>query len=200
MTRPAEGEVLWRPPAEMVAGSNLARYLSWLERTRGRAFATYDDLWRWSVSDLDAFWSSLWEFFEVRAHAPYDRALADSRMPGARWFTGSRLNYAEHALAGADDRPAIVSRREDGTGSELTRAELLRDVAAAARGLRRLGVGPGDRVAAFLPNAPEAAVAFLAAASIGAIWSSCSPEFGTRAVIDRFRQIEPKVLLAVDGY
>jgi acetoacetyl-CoA synthetase len=196
----AEGEVLWRPPEDLVENANVTRYLRWLERERGLSFGSYDDLWRWSVTDLQAFWLSVWEFFGVRAHAPFTSVLGERRMPGARWFEGARLNYAEHALSDADDRPAIRFRREDERALDLTRAELAERVGAAAAGLRRLGVGAGDRVAAFLPNAPEAAIALLATASVGAIWSSCSPDFGARAVVDRFRQIEPKVLFAVDGY
>jgi len=195
-----EGELLWQPPDELVRDANLTRFLRWLQRERGRSFEAYDDLWRWSVSDLEGFWSALWEFSGVRAHARFDAVLGDRRMPGARWFEGALLNYAEHALADADERPAILARGEDGRALDLTRAELAERVGAAAEGLRKLNVGPGDRVAAFLPNGPEAVIAFLATASLGAIWSSCSPDFGTRAVVDRFRQIEPKVLFAVDGY
>jgi acetoacetyl-CoA synthetase len=195
-----EGELLWRPPDELVRDANLTRFLGWLEGERGLSFGAYDDLWRWSVSDLEGFWSALWEFAGVRSHAPFDAVLNDRRMPGARWFEGARLNYAEHALTDADERSAILARGEDDRALDLTRAELAAQVGAAAAGLRRLGIGAGDRVAAFLPNRPEAVIAFLATASLGAIWSSCSPDFGTRAVVDRFRQIEPKVLVAVDGY
>jgi acetoacetyl-CoA synthetase len=196
----AEGRLLWQPPDELVANANITRYQRWLERERDLSFDSYDGLWRWSVANVEAFWSSMWDFFEIRAHAPFTSVLDERRMPGARWFDGARLNYAEHALAGADDRAAIAFRREDGLSVDLTRAELAERVGAAAAGLRRLGVRAGDRVAAFLPNCPEAAIAFLATASIGAVWSSCSPDFGPRAVVDRFRQIEPKVLLTVDGY
>ena len=195
-----EGRPLWRPSDELVADANITRYLRWLDEERGLAFDSYDALWRWSITELDAFWSSVWEFFAIRTHEPFTSILSERRMPGARWFEGARLNYAENALAGPDDRPAILFRREDGFAVDLTRAELAERVAAAAAGLRRLGVRPGDRVAAYLPNGLEAAIGFLAAASIGAVWSSCSPDFGPRAVVDRFRQIEPKVLLAVDGY
>jgi acetoacetyl-CoA synthetase len=195
-----EGELLWRPPGELVRDANLTRFLDWLERERGLRFEDYEALWRWSVSDLEGFWSAIWGFSGVRAHAPFEAVLPDRRMPGARWFEGARLNYAEHALADADERPAILARGEGGSALDLTRAELAERVGAAAAGLRRLGVRAGDRVAAFLPNGPEAVIAFLATASLGAIWSSCSPDFGTRAVVDRFRQIEPKVLVAVDGY
>ena len=195
-----EGELLWRPPDDLVRDANLTRFLGWLERERGLRFEDYDALWRWSVSDLEGFWSAIWEFSGVRAHTPFEAVLPDRRMPGARWFEGAGMNYAEHALADADDRPAIFARGEDGGALDLTRAELSERVGAAAAGLRRLGVGAGDRVAAFLPNGSEAVIAFLATASLGAIWSSCSPDFGARAVVDRFRQIEPKVLVAVDGY
>ncbi len=194
-----EGDLLWTPPEALVSKANITRYLRWLA-DRGRVFKSYDELWAWSVADLESFWSSIWDFFEIKAHAAPISVLRDRRMPGAVWFEGARLNYAEHALAEADQRPALLSRREDGHGSELTRAELAGLVGAAAAGLRRLGVGQGDRVAALLPNGPEAVIAFLATASIGAIWSACSPEFGPEAVIDRFEQIEPKVLIAVDGY
>jgi acetoacetyl-CoA synthetase len=195
-----EGRPLWRPSDALVADANITRYQRWLDQERGLAFDSYDALWRWSVSDLDAFWSSVWEFFAIRAHEPFTSVVNERHMPGARWFEGARLNYAENALAGPDDRPAILFRREDGFAIDLTRAELAERVAAAAAGLRRLDVRPGDRVAAYLPNGLEAAIGFLAAASIGAVWSSCSPDFGPRAIVDRFRQIEPKVLLAVDGY
>ncbi|HSJ49811.1 MAG TPA: acetoacetate--CoA ligase [Actinomycetota bacterium] len=200
MERVREGTLLWTPPEELAAGSNLARYRAWLERELGLRFDTYDDLWGWSVADLEGFWTSIWEFCGVRAQTPARSVLSERTMPGTRWFDGATLNYAEHVLAEADARPAVQFRREDGRTVDLSRSELVHMVGAAARGLRRLGVRRGDRVAAYLPNAPEAVVAFLATASIGAIWSSCSPDFGLRAVTDRFRQIEPKVLLAVDGY
>jgi acetoacetyl-CoA synthetase len=174
--------------------------MRWLRAERGLAFEGYDDLWRWSVDDLEAFWRSIWEFFEVPAHAGPTSILPHRSMPGAVWFEGAALNYAEIALADADDRLAIVFRREDGVGSTMSRRELAAAVGAAAAGLRRLGVGAGDRVAAFVPNGPEAVIALLATASIGAIWSSCSPEFGASAVVERFRQIEPSVLITVDGY
>lgn len=195
-----EGALLWEPSEAVKARANLTHYLRWLERTRGLTFASYEEAWRWSVEQLEAFWASIWEYFGVRAHRPYEQVLGERRMPGARWFPGAELNYAEHALRRADDHPALVFRNEAGVRRELTYAELRRQVAAARAGLERLGVRRGDRVVAYLPNIPETTVAFLAAASLGAIWSSCAPEFGTRSVVDRFQQIEPKVLLAVDGY
>jgi acetoacetyl-CoA synthetase len=198
----AEPEKLWEPSAELVERSRLRAYMRWLEVERGLAFETYDELWRWSVDDLEAFWSSIWDYFGVRADGPYERALGSREMPGAEWFAGAELNYAEHVFAGRDDdaEAAILHASELRDLGELSWGELRAQVAATAAGLRALGVRRGDRVVAYMPNAPEAIVAFLAAASIGAIWSSCSPDFGPASVIDRFAQIEPKVLFAVDGY
>jgi acetoacetyl-CoA synthetase len=195
-----EGALLWQPTAAARAASAMARYLAWLKTSRGLTFDTYDALWRWSVTDLEAFWSTVWEFCDVRAHRPCSRILAERRVEGARWCPDARLNYAEHVLARRGSHPAVLFRSEDRALVTLTYADLAREVAAAAGALRRMGVGRGDRVAAYLPNIPEAVVAFLAAASIGAIWSSCPPEFGIRSVVDRFRQIEPRVLFAVNGY
>jgi acetoacetyl-CoA synthetase len=179
----------------------MARYMSWAGQLRGRPFVDYHELWRWSVDELEDFWASIWEFCGVRASAPYARVLGSRQMPGARWFEGAQLNYAENLLCGRDeDAVAVLSCSELRELKELTRGELRRRVAAAAGGLRALGVTRGDRVVAYMPNIPETLVAFLATASIGAIWSSAAPEFGARSVIDRFAQIEPRVLLAIDGY
>ncbi len=177
--------------------------MAWLARERGLIFGTYQDLWRWSVTDLDAFWSSIWDFFKVRSSRGHERVLARDTMPGASWFPGAEINYAEHPLARRDDHPALIARSET-RGLEhattVTYAELAQQVAAVRAGLVRLGVGRGDRVVAYMPNIPETVVALLATSSLGAIWASCSPDFGTRAVVDRFGQLEPKVLFAVDGY
>ncbi|MCY4624642.1 MAG: acetoacetate--CoA ligase [Chloroflexi bacterium] len=200
MNQIREGDLLWSPSEERKAQANITRYMAWLRESRGLDFGSYDELWRWSVDDLEAFWASIWDYFGVRARKPYDRVLADRSMPGAKWFTGAELNYAEHALARRDEHVALLWRNEDGPGGEMTYDELYRQVASVAAGLRRLGVGRGDRVAAYLPNVPEAVIAFLATASIGAVWSSCSPDFGERSVVDRFQQIEPTVLITVDGY
>jgi acetoacetyl-CoA synthetase len=184
---------LWEPTD--AGETEMARYLD------ERGLSTYEELRRWSVADLDGFWGSLWERFDILASQPYERVLAERSMPGAEWFPGARLNYAEHVLRMA--RPgatAIVYAGEDRAPAELGWNELADQVARCAAGLRRLGVERGDRVAAYLPNAPETVVALLATASIGAIWSSCAPEFGAPTVIDRFAQIDPKVLLATDGY
>ena len=193
------GEPLWAPSPERVERANLTRYLGWLRDRRGLGFGSYAELWRWSVDDLDGFWTSIWEFFEVGGPTP-SPALAERRMPGARWFPGAALNHAELSLRRHDDHPALLYGNEAGELGTIGYAELGRRVAAAAAGLRRLGVAKGDRVVAYLPNVPETVVAMLAVASVGAIWSSCAPEFGVSSVVDRFAQIEPKVLVAVDGY
>ncbi len=195
----AEGTLLYEPPAERRERSALAAYQRFLEREVGRSFEDYAGLWEWSTRDLEAFWLSIWRFFDVQSHAAPSAGLVGS-MPDARWFPGALLNYAEHALRRRDDHPALIARAEDGAREELSYAELADRVARARAGLLRLGVGRGDRVAALLPNGVEAVVAFLATASLGAIWSSCSPEFGVQSVLDRFRQIEPKLLIAVDAY
>lgn len=195
------GELLWEPPAEMVERSRLTEFMRWLERERGLSFDGYPELWQWSVDELEAFWDAIWDFFEVQADGERGAVLGSREMPGAEWFPGTRLNYAEHVFAGKDDgETAILHASELRELGELSWGELRAQVAATAAGLRGLGVGPGDRVAAYMPNIPEAIVAFLATASIGAVWSSCSPDFGPASVIDRFAQIGPKVLFAVDGY
>jgi acetoacetyl-CoA synthetase len=193
-------EVLWELPADVRSRTRLGRYLAWLERERGLSFDGYEALWRWSVEDLEGFWSSVWEHFEVIAHAPHSRVLSSREMPGTRWFEGALLNYAEHELRHRGDRPALVSHSQSRPPLTLSFDELREEVARVRAGLQRLGVGRGDRVAAYMPNIAETVVAFLATASLGAIWTSCAPEFGIRSVVDRFRQVEPKLLLAVDGY
>ncbi|EJE51906.1 acetoacetyl-CoA synthase [Acidovorax sp. CF316] len=179
-------------------------YQDWLRDQRGLAFDSYDELWRWSTTELDAFWHSVWDYFEIESPTPPTVALARNTMPGAEWFPGVQLNYARQALrhvqaAHAAGLPAIVSRNEKGQHRELDWPELRRQVAALALHLKAQGVQPGDRVAAYLPNIPEAMVALLATVSIGAVWSICAPDMGTNAVLDRFRQIEPTVLIGVDG-
>jgi acetoacetyl-CoA synthetase len=197
----AEGAVLWTPSRARVEASELARYTRWLRERKGLAFDDYATLHRWSVERLEDFWASLWEFLEIRSPTPYARVLDARRMPGARWFEGARLNYAEHAFRHASPaRSAIVSRSELRAAAETSWAELERSVASLAAAMRAMGVKPGDRVVSYMPNIPETVAAFLATASLGAIWSSCSPDMGSGAVLDRFRQIEPKVLFAVDGY
>src|SRR4051794_27058408 len=196
-----EPEVLWTPSAERIEAAAITRFARWVQETRGvEVTGSYDALWRRSVDDLEGFWAAIWEHFDVQAHAPYERVLGSRDMPGAQWFPGARLNYAEHAMGADAEQVAILGYSQTRDPIRLTFGELRDRVARARAALHRLGVRPGDRVAAYLPNIPEAAVAFLATASLGAIWSSCAPEFGARAVIDRFAQIEPTVLLAVAGY
>ena len=196
----SDAEVLWTPSPDRVESARITAFQRTVRDTRGLDLPTYADLWHWSVTDLEAFWGSIWEHFGIRASTPYTAVLGRREMPGAQWFPGATLNYAEHALARAGDGPALIFTREDGLARQLSFTELRAAVGAAAAGLRRLGVRRGDRVAALLPNAPEAIVAFLATASLGATWSSCSPDFGPQAVAERFTQIEPTVFLAVDGY
>jgi acetoacetyl-CoA synthetase len=196
------GEVLWTPPADVRQTTQLGRFLDFVRDTRGHDFPGYDELFEWSVTDLEGFWGSLWDFFEVRSHTPYERVLGAAAMPGAEWFRGATLNYAEH-MVGADEdlgETAVLAISQTRDQLELTFADLREQVGAARAGLRRLGVGPGDRVVAYLPNIPETLVAFLATASLGAVWATCAPEFGPRSVIDRFGIVEPKVLLAIAGY
>ena len=194
-----EGRLLWEPSEQRRAESVVSRYLTWLRESRGVSVEGPRDLWKWSVDDLDAFWLSLWDFCDI-VGTRGDTALADDRMPGARWFPGASLNYAENALRSTGAGTAVIVRREDGRAVTLSWDDLRDAVARAAAGLRRLGVGKGDRVCAVLPNSEHALIAFLATAAIGAVWSSCSPDFGHTSLVDRFSQIEPTVLVGVDGY
>ena len=203
---------LWEPSTEDRERAEMTRFMRWAGERRGRPFSDYDELWRWSVEELEDFWSCIWEYCGVRASKPYERVLGSREMPGASWFQGAELNYAENMLGelrsvnlrrkgGRDPSAvAVLHSSERGGLEEITWGELSAQVAAAAGGLRALGVARGDRVVAYMPNIPETLIAFLAVASIGAIWSSAAPEFGARSVIDRFAQIQPKVLLTVDGY
>lgn len=179
-------------------------YQNWLRDERGLSFATYNGLWRWSVTELDAFWQSIWDYFDFQSPTPHTAVLANNVMPGAKWFAGAQTNYAHQVLRHVQPAHkagllAVISHNEKGLRREMTWPELRRQVAAMALHLQAQGVQPGDRVAAYLPNIPEAMVAFLATASVGGVWSICAPDMGTNAVLDRFKQIEPKVLIAVDG-
>jgi acetoacetyl-CoA synthetase len=196
------GDILWTPPDDLRQSTEIGRFMEWLRDERGRDFPDYEALRRWSIEDLEAFWAAIWDFYEIRAHTGYERVLADPRMPGARWFEGAQLNYAEY-LVGRDedrDRVAVLAQSQTRPAQELTYGELREQVARARAGLQRLGVGRGDRVVAYLPNIPETLAAFIATASLGAVWATCAPEFGARSVVARFAQIEPKVLLTVGGY
>jgi len=202
-TRPTP---LWRPDPAAAEDTRLVRFQRWAARQHGAPEGDYADLHRWSTDDLDRFWTAVSQYFDVRFSTPPTAALADPAMPGAVWFPGARLNYAEHALRHGEDpanadRPAILHLDESGADPQATSwAELRQRVGALAAELRRLGVRPGDRVGAYVPNVPQAAVALLATAAVGAIWTSCAPDFGARSVLDRFQQLEPVLLFAVDGY
>ncbi len=196
----SDPQPLWTPSAERVAEANLTRFMQVAGERAGRAFEDYDSLWRWSVDERAAFWDTLWDFCGVVGDKGEVVLEDGERMPGARWFPDAGLNFAENLLRHRDEKPALVFRGEDGTRMTLTYGGLYRAVAGVAAGLRAAGVGPGDRVAGFLPNHPQTVVAMLATASLGATWSSCSPDFGIQGVLDRFGQIEPKVLFTADGY
>src|SRR5579884_2310485 len=192
---------LWIPSEEAKQQANVTRYMQWLEREKGLHFSNRAELWQWSVDHLEDFWASIWEFCHVQASKPYTTVLAERKMPGAKWFPGAELNYAQHVFRNASpDRPAVLFRSERQQMREVSWDELRRKVASVAKSLRDMGVGRGDRVVAYMGNIPETLIAFLACASIGAIWSSGAPDFGTSSVVDRFKQIEPSILFAVDGY
>ena len=197
------GDLLWTPPADARQRSRVGDFMDWLARERGLDLADYPALWAWSTSDLPGFWGAVWDYFQVIGHTPATTVLSDTHMPGARWFPGATLNYAEHVLRMpglADGDPVVFGHSQTRPPVTLDAAGLREEVRQVRAGLVRLGVERGDRVAAYLPNIPETLVLMLATASLGAVFSSCAPEFGTRSVVDRWRQIEPKVLVAVDGY
>ncbi|MDA0962778.1 MAG: AMP-binding protein, partial [Proteobacteria bacterium] len=196
-------EILWTPTPERAAATRMAAFIRWLEAERGLSFADHTALWEWSVRDLDAFWQAIWDFFGLESSAPATAVLAERRMPGAVWFPGMRTNFAQHMLRrvrDAPDRAALVVHSESTGRTELSWADLNAQVASVAARLRAMGVGQGDRVVAVLPNTETAMIAFLATASLGAVWSLCAPDMGHVAILDRFRQIAPKVLIAQDGY
>jgi acetoacetyl-CoA synthetase len=196
-----EGELLWRPSADRIAEANLTAFTGWLDRERGLRFTDYAELWRWSTEDLDGFWQAIWDYFRIEASTPPSAVLGRRDMPGAQWFPGARLNFAQHAHRHARaGQPALLYANEISPLAEMSWDELTGQVRALASRLRALGVRTGDRVVGYLPNVPQAVVAILATTSVGAIWSNCSPDFGWRGVLDRLTQLEPKVLFCVDGY
>jgi acetoacetyl-CoA synthetase len=196
-----DAELLWEPSPERIERAQITRYRAWLADTRGLEFDGYHELWQWSVDELEDFWASIIDYYDVRFETPAKDVLGDRKMPDAQWLPGARLSYAEHVFRGKrDEDVALLHASELRELGEWTWGTLRSQTAAIASGLRALGVEEGDRVAAYMPNIPETVAAFLACASIGAVWSSAAPEFGARSVIDRFAQIEPKVLLAIDGY
>lgn len=199
----ASPRVQWRPDPDARAHSRMGQWLAWLQAERQLAFDDYDAAWSWSTSDLGTFWRSIWDYFDVRSGTPVSHALEGEGIADARWFPGVEINYAEHALRldGRSDSDVIVmARSQTREPLSLSVRQLREEVAQARAGLAALGVGPGDRVAGYVSNIPEALIAFLATAGLGAIWSSCSPELGVRSVVERFEQIEPSVLVTVDGY
>ncbi|WP_314173598.1 acetoacetate--CoA ligase [Streptomyces winkii] len=210
--QPVTPEPLWQPGTDRVAGARITRFQEWAAEHHGAPAAvpgdpeaSYAALHRWSVEELRVFWQALAEWFDVRFSAPYETVLADDAMPGADWFPGATLNYAEHALRSAEDparadEPALLHVDEEHEPRPVTWGELRRQVGSLSAELRRLGVRPGDRVSGYLPNIPQAVVALLATAAVGAVWTSCAPDFGARSVLDRFQQVEPVVLFTVDGY
>ncbi len=193
-------DTLWAPEARRVDEANISAFARQLQATQGRVFDSYDALYDFSIGAPRSFWRAIWEFCEVRGQ-PGEEVLTDAeRMPGARWFPGARLNFAENLLRQRDERPAIIFESETGLTRTITHEQLYRQVAGVAAALRAAGVAPGDRVAGFLPNLPETVIAMLAATSVGAVWSSCSPDFGTEGVVDRLGQVEPRVLFTTDSY
>ena len=197
----AAGTPLWEPSEEVKQKANVTQYMQWLAREKGLTFQLYEELWEWSVSHLEDFWASLWDYFHIQASKSYSTVLVERTMPGDQWFLGAELNYAEHVFRNATpSRPDVLFQSERHPLTEFSWEELRHQVDQVAHALRSMGVQRGDRVVSYMGNIPETLIAFLATASLGAIWSSCSPDFGTSSVIDRFKQIEPKVLFAVDGY
>jgi acetoacetyl-CoA synthetase len=196
-----EGQLLWYPSATRIENASLTHYIRWLAEKRNLSFDDYDGLWQWSVSDISAFWASIWDFFEVKSSSPYTTVLSTSTMPGAQWFPGARLNFAEHMLRHErEGHDALLYLSEKGPLRGLSWSDFAGKVRRLATALRELNVQPGDRVVAYLPNIPEALIAMCATTAVGAVWSSCSPDFGSRGVLDRVQQLAPKVMFAVDGY
>jgi acetoacetyl-CoA synthetase len=195
------GKLLWEPSEERIKNSNMYRFMTQVSEKYGRQLNGYADLHQWSVDHIPEFWQEIWGFVDVRYSVPYTEVIDDvTKMPGAEWFSGARLNFAENLLRFRDEQTALVFRGEDAVTRRLTYAQLYDEVARVARSLRDMGVVTGDRVVGFMPNMPESVIGMLAAASIGATWSSCSPDFGIKGVLDRFGQIQPKVIFTADGY
>ena len=192
---------LWAPSAEKVENANMTRFIGYVNQRFGLALADYPQLYDWSVTDIPSFWASVWEFAEIKHSRPPQTIVDDvNKMPGAKWFSGAELNFAENLVRYRDDRVALIFKGEGREPRRLTYAELYKQVAGLARAMKGAGVTKGDRVAGFMPNMIEAVIAMLAATSLGAVWSSCSPDFGIKGVLDRFGQIEPKILFTADGY
>lgn len=201
MSQIEEGRLLWEPTKSWVNQSNIHHYMHWLNERKHLNFTDYDALWTWSVEELEAFWESMWEYFDIQSNEPYKTVLTSHNMPGSKWFKEATINYVEHIFRNRNqDNVAIIHASEDRQTTEVTWGKLYKDTAALQQTLKKLGVKKGDRIVAYVANIYETVVSFLATASLGAIWSSASPDFGTQSVIDRFKQIEPKVMITVDGY
>lgn len=197
----SKDKLLWEPDPEWIANTNLTEFQNWLKQHRGLEFSDYHQLWRWSVDQLEDFWQAIWEFFNIEASTPYTKVLGNREMPGAEWFPGASLNYAQHILRQEQpDTDALYYASETVPLTSVSWQQLAGDVRILATQMRAMGIKPGDRVVGYLPNTPHAFVAILATTSIGATWSACSPDFGTASVLDRFAQIEPKLIFCVDGY
>ncbi len=194
-------KLLWSPSEERIKHSNMYRFMQFVNRKHGKRFSDYERLYHWSVEEIPEFWAAMWEFAEIKASRPASQVVDDvTRMPGAKWFSGAHLNFAENLLRYRDDQVALIFKGEAREPVKMTYAELYIEVAQVAHALKAMCIQPGDRVVGFMPNMPQATVAMLAAASVGATWSSCSPDFGIKGVLDRFGQIKPRVLFTADGY
>ncbi|GAB6888496.1 acetoacetate--CoA ligase [Desulfothermus okinawensis JCM 13304] len=195
------GKLLWKPSEDRVKNSNMFKFLTYVNERFNKSFSTYSELWEWSVTDISNFWAAVWDFVKIIYSRDFDEVVDDPhKMPGAKWFSGAKMNFAENLLRYNDDHLAIIAFGEDREKRTLTYKELNREVARVAKALKQLGIQPGDRVVGYMPNIPETIIAMLAAASLGATWSSCSPDFGIKGVLDRFGQIKPRVLFTADGY
>jgi len=195
------GKLLWEPSEEVKKKANMTRFISFVNEKHGLKIDSYDELYKWSIEKIPDFWATMWEFVPIKASRMYDEVVDDlTKFPGARWFGGARLNFAENLLRYRDDHTAFIFKGETQKSARMTYAELYDSVARLAKSLRDTGVKPGDRVAAYMPNLMETAIAMLAATSIGAVWASCATDLGAQATLDRLGQIEPKVLFTVDGY
>ena len=194
-------KLLWKPSQERINNTNLKRFMDFINKKHEQNFTEYDTLYRWSIDNISDFWSSMWEFADIKASVPYSEVIDDpQKMPGAKWFTGARLNFAENLLRYRDDHVALIFKGEAQASVKMTYAELYKEVAQVARSLKDAGVREGDRMVGFMPNMPQTIIAMLAATGVGATWSSCSPDFGIRGVLDRFGQIQPRILFTADGY
>ncbi|MCP4754398.1 MAG: AMP-binding protein, partial [Proteobacteria bacterium] len=194
-------KLLWEPSEERIANTNLKRFIDYVNEEHNQALSGYNQLYQWSIDNIPDFCSSFWDFSAIKASKPYDQVIDDlSKMPGAEWFSGARLNFAENLLRYRDDQLALVFNGEGQVSKRLTYAQLYDQVAKVAKSLKEAGVATGDRIVGFMPNMPETMIAMLAATSLGATWSSCSPDFGVKGVLDRFGQIKPKVIFTANGY